>query len=248
MQGILVTVRTGSSRLPKKVLAEVFPGVRALDFLLARLKSSSEADLVIVCTTQLAEDDVIVEIANSHGVKVFRGSVEDKLDRWLNACKEYGVTTFVTADGDDLLCEPLLIDRALRKLGQSNLDFIEAPQAPCGAFTYAIRFDALNAVCQIKKSSDTEMMWVYFKDTGLFQLGELEIESEISRPQYRMTLDYVEDLEFFRTVIRYFEGRADVPMFEVIKYLDENPHVVNINSFRQEEFLINQANRTHLEI
>ena len=247
-RAIFVTVRTGSSRLPRKALASVTSGKLALEFLLDRVSNSKVADLVVLCTTQLPEDNVIESIGLASGARVFRGSVEDKLDRWWRATQDHGVTCFVTADGDDLLCDPALLDDGLRLLSNGDVDFVEAPDAPCGAFTYGIRTEALRRVCEIKKSTDTEMMWVYFKDTNLFKVAQLPIDSSIRRPEYRLTLDYPEDLEFFRQVIDHFGGRSDASMLEIVQFLDAHPEVVAVNAFRQEQFLENQRRRTHLEV
>lgn len=246
--GIFVTVRTGSSRLPRKALAPVTSGKMALEFILERVKTSKIADSIVVCTTDLPEDDIIEAIGLASGARVFRGSVEDKLDRWWRATQEHGVSSFVTADGDDLFCDPGLLDDGLRLLSDGDVDFIEAPDAPCGAFTYGIKTDALGRVCELKKSSDTEMMWVYFKDTNLFKVEQLVIDSSIRRPEYRLTLDYQEDLDFFRRVIDHFDGRSDVSILEIVQFLDSHPDVVAINAFRQAEFLENQRRRTHLEV
>ena len=110
---IFVTVRTGSSRLPRKALAQVTSGKMALEFILERVKTSQVADLIVVCTTELPEDHIIEEIGIDSGAQVFRGSVEDKLDRWWRATQEYGVSSFVTADGDDLLFDPSFLDDGL---------------------------------------------------------------------------------------------------------------------------------------
>lgn len=239
----------GSTRLPEKALIEVSGNVTAVEFLLERLHGVSESNFTVLCTTVLPEDDVLCRIAESHGVRFFRGSVEDKMDRWLGAASENQVEVFVTADGDDLLCDPTLVDEALRVMNSSDLDFLEAPDVPCGAFTYALRTAALETACRVKKTTDTEMMWVYFKETGLFRTGVLEkIDEDLRRPEFRMTLDYPEDLDFFRNVIGHFGGRTDPSLREIIAYLDNNPEVSAINSFRQADFLANQAQRTHLEV
>lgn len=246
---IFVTVRTGSTRLPNKALLEVSPGTRAIDFLLRRLTHTTRADLTVLCTTTLPEDDILAEIGREHGISVFRGSVEDKLERWLGAARENGVDLFVTADGDDLLCDPGLIDAGLEMLADEPIDFVECPDVPCGAFTYGIRVEALSRACDLKKTTDTEMMWVYFKETGIFRTTRLVIaDAALRRPTYRLTLDYPEDLEFFRKVIAHFKGRVDPSLGEIVSYLDTHPEVLAINAFRQFDFLSNQARRTHLEV
>jgi spore coat polysaccharide biosynthesis protein SpsF len=248
VSAIFVTVRTGSTRLPRKALLPIFKGVGVLEFLLERVKHENKEPLVVVCTTILEEDDTIAEIAVRHGAEVFRGSVEDKLVRWRDACRAFNVERFVTADGDDLFCDPGLLARGLDKLRVDELDFVSAPQAPCGGFTYGISASALEEVCRIKTSDQTEMMWVYFTETGLFKLGELEIQSDMARPEYRLTLDYPEDLEFFKRVISHFGGNPKVPLQKIVSYLDKNPEVRGINGWRQADFLLNQSKNTHLEI
>lgn len=202
-----------------------------------------------MCTTTRPVDDGIVEIARRCGAGCFRGSVEDKLDRWLGAARESALDAFITMDGDDLLCDPELIGLAIRQLESGGLDFLKAPRGLiCGAFTYAIRRAALEKVCAIKGTSDTEMMWVYFEDTGLFKVGELEVPDKVFfGDRIRMTLDYPEDLEFFR---RIFEGLRcpdnDVPLRRIVPFLQEHPEIVELNAFRQQEFLDNQKRRTKL--
>ena len=248
VNAIFVTVRTGSTRLPRKALLPIFKDIGSLEYLLQRVKPADNGPLVVVCTTTLSEDNAIVEIAARYGAQVFRGSVEDKLLRWRDACRAFNVERFVTADGDDLFCDPNLLAKGLDMLRAEDLDFISAPQAPCGGFSYGISTRALEEVCQVKTSDQTEMMWVYFTETGLFKLGELEIDSNMARPEYRLTLDYPEDLDFFKQVIGYFGGDPKVPLTQIVSYLDSNPEVRAINAWRQADFLLNQSRKIRLEI
>ena len=247
---VFVTARTGSTRLPNKALLEVSPGVRSIEFLFQRLTNVTATDVTVLATTELPEDDILCSIAAEYGVRVYRGSVHDKLERWRGAAEEFGISVFATADGDDLLCDPGLIDHAIGVMrSDPAIDFLECAEVPCGAFTYSIRTTALNRVCEMKKSTDTEMMWVYFKDTGVFTLYSMPAPSaDLVRPDYRLTLDYPEDLEFFKRVIEHFEGRSNVSMSEVVAFLDKHPEIRAINSFRQEDFVANQIRRTHLEV
>ena len=84
--GILITVRTGSSRLPQKALIKI-ADLCTIEYPILAAKRSKHCDKIVLCTTTLKEDDVLCELANKHGIEYFRGSVKDKLDRWYNACK-----------------------------------------------------------------------------------------------------------------------------------------------------------------
>lgn len=115
------------------------------------------------------EDDELCKIAIKNGITYFRGSEKDKLVRWQTTAKMFNIDFFVTADGDDLFCSHELFDVAFDQYNNLEVDFIEGKDIVCGSFTYGIKTSALNEVCHRKLTEDTEMMWTYFKDTGIFK-------------------------------------------------------------------------------
>lgn len=245
---IFITVRMDSSRLPNKAMKRIL-GRPVLEHVINRAKQAARFDEIVVCTTQRETDGRIAELARENNVKVYRGSLEDKLERWNGAAREYGVDYIVTFDGDDLFCDPYLLDKGAEQIAQGRLDFIELPEGLiCGAFTYAFTGRALEKVCEIKDTDDTEMMWTYFKDTGLFRTGYLEnVEDVYFSSDYRLTLDYPEDFEFFTKVFGHFGCTDnDVPLKEIVAYLKEHPEIPQINIGRQQEFLDNQKKKTRL--
>lgn len=246
-KAIFITARAGSTRLPRKCLLKI-NGKYTIEYLIERVKKSKLKDLIVLCTTKLKEDDILCDIALKHGIEYFRGSVKDKLMRWYNAVKKFNVDFFVTADGDDLFCEPELIDLAFKQWMESKGDFIEAEGLPCGAFTYGIKAATLKKVCEIKNTTDTEMMWPYFKDTGLFKIEKLRnVPAFYRRPEIRMTLDYPEDFKFFETVITDLSRQKKYfSLKDIISYLDEHPEVIKINQSMQKIFLANQREKTKL--
>lgn len=246
-RAIFITIRKDSSRLPNKAVMDIY-GSKVMEMVIRRAKLAKNFDQIVVCTTTRSIDDEIEAIAIKEGAKVFRGSLEDKLERWNGAAKKYGVDYVVTFDGDDLFCDPELLDLGADQIANDTYDFIEAPDGIiCGAFTYAFSAKALKEVCRIKASDDTEMMWTYFKDSGIFNCGKLLGVDEVFYRDYRLTLDYPEDFEFFLKVFEHFKCTDnDVSLRDIVAYLDANPDIANINIFRQQEFLENQRRKTKL--
>jgi len=247
MNSIFITVRTGSSRLPKKALREI-GNCTTIEFLIDRLKLSSYADNIVLCTTTLDEDDILIEIAKKKGIKSFRGSQNDKLERWHGAAKKFGTEFFVTADGDDTFCEPVLIDSAFKQYERNESSFIEAEGIICGAFTNGISTKALEKVCSIKGSEETEMIWPYFKETNLFNVEQLEgVENTYFRDDLRLTLDYKEDLEFMKSLYdRRNPSNSYLSILEIVTIIEECPELLKINFFRHKEWAENQAKTTNL--
>lgn len=246
-KAIFITVRTGSSRLPQKALINI-NGKTSIEHLINRVKRSKKTDIIVLCTTLLPEDSILCEIAEKNHIFFYRGSDIDKLERWLGAAKKYDIEFFVTSDGDDLFCEPELIDLAFQQYEDGHPDFIEGKNLICGSFTYGIKTAVLEKVCQIKATDDTEMMWVYFTDTGLFKTETLKNVPEIFiRPEIRMTLDYEDDLRFFKKIIENFSGKIpDFSLRDIVAFLDEHPEIIKINQYLQGRFLENQKKKTKL--
>jgi spore coat polysaccharide biosynthesis protein SpsF len=244
-KAVFITVRTGSTRLPGKTLLEI-DGLKTIEYVIKITKQCKKADLVVLCTTTSPNDDVLVELAKKYNISYFRGSEEDKLERWLGATKEFDVDYFVTADGDDLLCDAGLMDLEFDQYEKNGADFIDCGEdILCGAVTYGIKTSALTKVCEIKNSEETEMMWTYFKDTGLFKVEVLECDKFFRRPDIRLTLDYSEDLEMFENIFAHFKGK-EISLREVINYLDANPEVIKINQFRLKDWADVQKQKTKL--
>lgn len=246
--GSFITVRTRSSRMPAKCLLKI-RGKSVIEHVIDRAKQTKKIDVVILCTTTNSEDDILVDIAKKKGIKYFRGSEKDKLERWNGAAKKFNIDYFVTTDADDLFCDPELNDLAVEQMLEKPCDMIKAPaNLVCGSFTYCISVVALKRVCKIKASRDTEMMWGYFIDTGLFNVRQLKVKDRIfHNKKIRMTLDYPEDFVFFWTVFDKLRININnLPLRKILKFLKLNPAIPKINFFRQNQFLQNQKQKTNI--
>ncbi len=246
---IFITVRSSSTRLPTKALLSLYDDVPLIKHIINRAKLSRAAERIVLCTTLEDVDSELCRIAQSCGVDFFRGPTDDKLVRWHQAAEHFDVEPIVTFDGDDPFCSPELIDLAFEQIGRDNSDFIESKGIATGVFTYALKASALAKVCEIKDSEDTEMMWTYFKDTGFFEIAELEgVPLNFKNSNVRLTLDYPEDLQLFREIFRLLDTDHRVDLDMVIDLLMSNVYLREINLFRQGDFLANQARKTHLKI
>src|SRR5690348_11902279 len=86
-RAIILQSRMGSRRLPGKVLQDLL-GSPMLVQQLKRLEKCSRADEIVIATTTERADDAIVDLADRHGVRWFRGSEKDVLSRYLGAATE----------------------------------------------------------------------------------------------------------------------------------------------------------------
>ena len=247
---IFLTIRTNSKRLPNKALTLLSNGETTIEFLIKRIQHFSNRK-IILCTTINSCDDILEEIAKKNNIFSFRGNENDKLSRWYEAAKKFNINHIVTLDGDDLFAEPYFMEKAFEQLKTTNIDFIKGDHTGliCGSFTYGFTFNALERVIDLKDSNETEMMWVYFTDTGIFNIEELKnIDNKFYRNDIRMTLDYKEDLDFFNIIISGI-NKQFFDLNDIVDYINNtNPDVKEINFFRQNEWKENQENKILLKV
>lgn len=247
----VISVRLMSSRLPQKALLPI-GGRRVIEHVIDRAKVSLQSGLlhnIVVCTSTNPEDDILEIIARNEGVDYFRGSLEDKLDRWLKAAEYFGADGVVTLDGDDLFCDPELIALAVAQLEEHNLDVVTGDVGDfiSGAFTHIIKTAVLRTICDTKGSVDTEMTKPYLLESNLFQVAELAVEPLFHNPEIRLTLDYPDDYLFFKRVFEQLPIDVNIkPLRKILEFLDKNPDIRKINIDRQAEFRQNQKNKESL--
>ena len=198
--GFLITGRLKSTRLPKKLLLEI-KGKSVLSHMLDRLKLAKKVDEIIICTSTENQDIPLGKLAKENNVKCFFGSPDDVLSRLLGAANKFNLDYILNITADCPFVDPEYADKIVKEYLETDADLIRQFDLPHGVFSYGIKVDALREVVKIKDSFDTEVWGRYFTDTGLFKVIDLDVQNKNHiRPGLRMTLDYPEDLEFFKAI------------------------------------------------
>ncbi len=144
----IIQARTGSSRLPGKVLLPLL-GEPLLSLVVSRVRRATTLDAVVVATTTLPADDAIVELGKRSGWLVERGSEVDLLDRYLAAARAHGAERVVRITSDCPLIDPVLIDEVVTALDASGADYasnaLEPRSYPRGLDVEAVTMAALEA-------------------------------------------------------------------------------------------------------
>ena len=238
MNCIFISVRTNSTRLPQKAILSIC-GKPTIEYLIENIKKSKFADEIILCTTLEESDDILCNIATSNNIKYFRGPTDDKLLRWQSACQKHNVDFFVNVDGDDLFFDHGLADLVFQQHLNSNADFIDGQ----GLYNdvYGISVNGIKKVCENKKNTDTEFIKLYFENIKhLIKSEKLkDVPNIYHKKNVRMTLDYFEDLEFFKEIIVGLSGK-ELSFQNINEYIDKNPNVIKINWFREQNWIDNQ--------
>ena len=103
---VILQARTGSSRLPGKVLADL-AGRPMLAFLVERLKRCSAVDRVLLATTDSQKMMLLLRLVRNLA-NVCRGSKNDVLSRYALAAEQTDARFWVRITGDCPFIDPVL--------------------------------------------------------------------------------------------------------------------------------------------
>ncbi len=235
--GILLSVREKATRLPGKVLLP-FGNHNVTEHLIRQLKTSAQADRVIVSTSTAPRDEVLVKAAQSLGVGYYKGSKDDKLLRYLDTANNFNLEFIVIVDGDDPFCSVEHIDQMIRHVKEENADYIIWEGLPLGATGFGVNVNALKKVCHEKTIANTEIWGHFFTENKNIKSVTLKEENPLyNKPDIRMTLDYQEDYDFFQEIIKNLTKKQIKVTFQnAMQYLKDNPQVSEINKKVQEKY------------
>jgi spore coat polysaccharide biosynthesis protein SpsF len=235
--GILLSVREKATRLPGKVLKPL-GGANVTQFLIRRLRQSHRAARVLLATSTDPRDTVLVGLAGEEGIDAFQGSPDDKLLRYRDACRAFGLDFAVVVDGDDPFVSVGHIDRLIEYAEGTPVDFVTCADLPLGATGFGLAAAALERVCAGRPEGNTEVWGRLFLDDPRFVCASLpEGDPAYARPDIRMTLDYEEDYRFFVAVVDGLGDQGREPTFPAIMdYLAAHPDVVAINRGAQQRY------------
>ncbi|MDP3683434.1 MAG: hypothetical protein Q8S01_05825 [Ignavibacteria bacterium] len=230
-----VTVRSSSSRLPGKCFLPFGDNSNVLEHIVRRAKHYDIEP--IICTSVDPSDDQIEQLAKKEGVRHFRGSLSNKLQRWADCASHFNIDVFHTVDADDPFFDGAEMHRSYDYLKSGNFDVVSPTEiSSAGAATvgYTLTKDIVIKACAgLDENADTEMMWYYLDKIADIKKTTLPAISE-NNLKLRLTLDYPEDYWLMESVRRITGNLAS--RNEVDELFARNPDLYLVNWFRNQEW------------
>lgn len=227
--GFLITARLKSTRLKFKILKPL-NGYSVIDRVIQRAKQIKGCSDIVLCTSRLNQDLPLVKIAKKNDIYYYNGSADDVLKRLLDATTLFEMDYFIGITADNPLFSIYhanLIYDTIKK--NSNLDFIYTTGMPIGANIYAINSKALKTVCSIKQEFDTEIWGYLINRPEIFNVKEIKVDKKYQNNNFRLTLDEIDDYNFFQKLYNGFPKKGVIDLLEAYKFLLKNPEIPNIN-------------------
>jgi spore coat polysaccharide biosynthesis protein SpsF (cytidylyltransferase family) len=232
MIGCIIQARIGSTRFPNKIMIPVDENDTVLSFGIKQVKSSKTIDKIIIATTDLPEDDLIVNNMKKLNIPYFRGKSKDVLDRYYQCAKKFNLSVIVRITSDCPLIDPFIIDDVVSYFLKNNeFDYVSNVHPirtyPDGTdveiFTFKVLEKAWN---EAEKSSEREHVTPYIYNSKKFCLGGVKNSKDLSN--LRWTVDHKEDLILIKEIVKRIHRRP-ILMSDILDLLSKFPELKEIN-------------------
>ena len=235
----ILQARLSSARLPGKVLKPVL-GKPMLLHQIERLQHSKMIDKLVVATSVDGSDDAIEQMCFDNKIEVFRGDLNNVLDRFYQCAKLYSPKYIVRLTGDCPLTDWKTIDRVIQNCLEGGFDYIKTSEKfPDGLDVGIMTASALKIAWKnAKMPSEMEHVTQYIgKNPNQFKNGEYDCDQDLSH--HRWTVDEPEDFILVKNIYKALYQKN--PLFltnDILNLLQEQPNLTMINnSFARNEGL-----------
>ena len=209
----VVQCRMGSTRLPGKTLRQFANGMSMLDVLMARLKMCKSLDEIVIAYPLGEDNDVLNRVVFYAGLRHFRGSIEDVLDRFYRAAVVTRAGIVVRVCGDNPLTDPAVIDRCVQTFANLNVDYLVPEGLPLGTFPELMTIDALDrAWTESTDPYDREHVTSYINSRPQdFKIHKLQWEP--AQWQFpKVTVDTENDFQLVNTIVSRFKDPTELTL------------------------------------
>ena len=232
---VIIQARMGSTRLPGKVLMNI-SGKTVLYHVVDRVSQCRNIDDIIIATTTLDKDDLIVKEVEKIGCKYFRGSENNVLDRYYEAATFNKSDIIIRITSDCPLIDPLIADKIIEFYINNNYEMVTNACSDSSKRTYPRGLDteifSYNVLKKAKENAKESYQlehvtpYIYENTTNIFYY-----KNNIDYSKYRFTLDTEEDLKLIKEIYNnlYF-GENNFYLGDVIEVMENNPDLFFINN------------------
>jgi spore coat polysaccharide biosynthesis protein SpsF len=200
----ILQARMSSTRLPGKVLAPVL-GEPMIGRQLERLARAARLDRIVVATSTDASDDPLAAWCAARGQGVFRGALDDVLDRFHGALAQApDADTVVRLTADCPLADPTVIDAVIDRHRAADADYTSNTPAvrtyPHGLDVEVMRRDVLESAWrEAADPYEREHVTPFiYRRPDRFRIESLSRAPSLAH--LRWTVDFPQDLAFVRGV------------------------------------------------
>jgi spore coat polysaccharide biosynthesis protein SpsF len=217
--------RNNSRRLYGKPL-QLLENISVLEYIINNLRTRNEIHDIVLAISEEKGNEAFVALAEKNSLKYTLGDDRNVLERIITACELAGGDTVYRVTTESPFGYLEGIPEAVESHEKNRADYTSHGRLPDGVMFELIRLEALKqSLAEGEYRHKSELVTLYINEhPEIFKLNILQIETQWQRPNYRLTIDFPEDLILCRKIIRQFNGDDHyIPYKDLISFLDNNP-------------------------
>lgn len=224
----VITARMASTRLPGKVLQKI-AGKSVFAHHVERIKKIKGLDGVFLATSVDPMNKELIEEAESLGCGWYAGAEQDIVDRHIKLCERENADAVIRVTCDDPLFDIDSASRFVSEYHKEYKDYIYCSNMTMiqGTLVELISYKALLEVH--KQYHGAAITTPIIENMDKFNTLGIEIDIDLCRPEYRLTIDEALDIEMIRYIYDALYQGKPLDLYEVYTWLDDNPEIAKIN-------------------
>lgn len=246
---IIIQARTGSTRLPRKMILPFYGNEGIFSLILNRLTSIIDKNNIILATSINENNDVLIDIAKNYSVNYFRGSENDVLQRFIDAAIDFNAEKIIRVCADNPFLDLEYLNFLLDNFEKSNCDYMSfstSKGTPTIKTHYGFWAEAvtLNALKKVKSMTDENIYHEHvtnfiYANPDIFNIIFFNIPEEIeNHDDIRLTIDTQVDFDIQKEIFNIvYKKNPNFNAFDIIGFLNENQHYMKV---MKDEILKNQ--------
>lgn len=230
--GIIIQARTGSTRLPNKMLKPFFGDELLIDVILKKFKHISVKHPVILATTTNKKDSILADFAEKHNCLCFRGSEDDVLQRFIDAAAFNELDIVIRVCADNPFLSVKYIDELIKTYQKKSYNYISYKNSEgvpsirthYGFFTELVELSILQKVAQLtsEKFYHEHVTNYIYDHADKFSINLLTIPFAENN-KVRLTIDTIEDFDMAKEIYAsLMNSGKDLEPETVMNYLNAN--------------------------
>jgi spore coat polysaccharide biosynthesis protein SpsF (cytidylyltransferase family)/sialic acid synthase SpsE len=228
--GSIVACRMKSSRLPQKAILKI-GNLTSIELCLKNVLKFKNINHTILATSILEEDKILENYTYNDTVIFHQGDPEDVIQRFLDIIDRLKIDIIIRLTGDCPYLSKDVCDIILDSHFETGADYTSSINACIGLNIEVFNTSTLKKIKSFFPYADYSEYMTYYviNNPSHFKINLVKLPTTMVR-DYRITLDYEEDLELFNIIQKHFdENFIDYSIFELFKFLDTNPEIAKIN-------------------
>ena len=224
----VITARMGSTRLPGKVLKDIV-GKSVFEHHVERMRNVKGLDGIFLATSIDPKNKELIEEAERLGCGWYAGAEQDIVDRHIKLCEREGADAVIRVPCDCPIFDIGSASMFVSEFKKQHRDFIYCQNMTMiqGTLSELISYNALLEVHEQYRGAAISLP--IRENLEKFNTLGLDIDIDLCRPEYRLTVDEIQDIDMIRRVYEALYRSKTLDLREVYAWLDDNPEIARIN-------------------